>query len=190
MKYLVFIFLISCAQGKITLKENELHPFKEFSQKTLVNKKMKSIQIDSVVDQRENKDYIGEALTGVNYKKTPVSLKQTTTDFVNNYFVEAFERRGLQTSKIDGVKLSIHINELWVQEIIQKYQPEKVGCKANFSLFTQLGSSSWKGSYWVDIVSPGDMGDATEKIAPTLSSCLNEIVEKIVNDKQFIANFL
>lgn len=189
MKLLVLLLLVSCAQTQVSVKNSEVKPFKEFSKITKVSDNFKSIVIDSVVDKREDQSAIGSALTGVKYEKTPVMLETSTDVYVKEYITQAFNRRGLFVTEIDGIKMSVHINELWVEELIEKYQPEKAKCKANLSVFIDEGKKSWKGNYWIEIVSPGDLADGTEKIAPTLGSCLNEIVEKMVNDKGFLANF-
>jgi len=97
-------------------------------------------------------------------------------------------KRGFSVNEMDGVALEVVINELWVEELIEKYQPEKAKCKANVTVYLKEGNTSWNGNYWTEIISPGDLGDGTEKLAPTFASCLNEIVEKLVKDPSFTKN--
>ncbi len=188
MKLLVLLWFVSCAQHQITLKSEEVVPFNEFSKVSRVGSGLKTISISSTTDNREKKDQVGMALTGVKYKETPIVINSVVSDYVKEYLILSLTDRGFAINNIDGIGLDVVINELWVEEVIEKYQPEKAKCKANFTFYLKEGNVAWNGNYWTEIVSPGDLSDGTEKIAPTFASCLNEVVEKLVKDSAFIKN--
>lgn len=188
MKFLVLLILVSCAQQSLTLKKDQVTPFKEFAKVTRTGEGLKTVSINSITDNRERKDHIGTALTGVQYSATPVSIGAPVDTYVKEYLVESLINRGFSVKEMDGVKIDVAINQLWVEEVIEKYQPEKAKCKANFTFYLKENHTSWEGNYWTEIVSPGDLADGTEKIAPTLASCLNELAEKWLTDKGFLKN--
>lgn len=186
MRLLVLMFLVSCAQNQIKLKNDQVVPFSDFSKVSNVGNGLKTLAINSVIDNRDNKDQIGVALTGIKFSQTPVVVDTVVSEYMKGHFVKSLSQRGFSVNDMDGIKLDIVINELWVEELIEKYQPEKAKCKSNLTFYIKEGNKSWKGNYWTEIVSPGDLGDGTEKIAPTFASCLNEVVEKLVTDPSFI----
>lgn len=188
MRLLVLLLFISCAQQRITLRTEEIVPFDEFSEVTHTGQGLKTISISSLTDNREKKDLIGTALTGVKYTKTPIVMGATVSDYMKEYLTHALTERGFAVNDMDGVNFEVVINELWVEEVIEKYQPEKAKCKANFTFYTKVGDVAWNGNYWTEIISPGDLADGTSKIAPTFASCLNQVVEKLVKDPDFIKN--
>ena len=188
MKLLVLLMFVSCAQHQIKLKNEEMVPFTDFSKISRVGSGLKTIAINSVTDNRENKDQIGMALTGVKYSQTPIVIDRATNEYLKEYLILSLTDRGFSVNDMDGINLDVVINELWVEELIEKYQPEKAKCKANLTFYLKEDKTSWSGNYWTEIVSPGDLSDGTEKIAPTFAYCLNEVVEKLVNDPAFIKN--
>lgn len=189
MKHLVVLLLfVSCAQSQIRLKSEEVVPFSEFSKMSRVGTNLKTVSIVSVTDNRENKNHIGMALTGVKYSKTPIVIDSPVSQYVKEYLIMGLTNRGFSVNDMDGVNLEVVINELWVEELIEKYQPEKAKCKANITVYLKENNTSWNGNYWTEIISPGDLGDGTEKLAPTFASCLNEVVEKLVKDSAFTKN--
>lgn len=190
MRLLVLLLLVSCAQQKVVLNHQEIQPFGEFSKKSRIGEGLKTIAVNSVRDNREvqSPNQVGEAKTGVQYTKTPILLHSSTSQYLKDYLIGAMIDRGFSVNDADGVKLDFVINQLWVEEVIEKYQPEKAKCKANISVYLKENNTSWNGNYWTEIISPGDLSDGTEKVAPTLASCLNEVVEKFAQDQTFIKN--
>ena len=99
----------------------------------------------------------------------------------------ALETRGfLIVNNDEKVSLDIVIKQLWVEEVIEKYQPEKAKCNISLVLKGTKGEQTYTGNFWTEIVSPGDMGDATDKLDQTLASCMNVVSEKIAKDKDLI----
>lgn len=188
MKLLFLLIFVSCAQQQITLKNKELVPFNDFSKITRAGNGLKTISFSTVIDNRENKNEVGKALTGVKYKETPIVMNSGTSNYIKEYLTSALTERGFSVNSMDGINIEVVINELWVEELIEKYQPEKAKCKVNFTFYIKEENASWNGNYWTEIISPGDLADGTEKIAPTFASCLNEVVEKLVTDQEFIKN--
>jgi uncharacterized lipoprotein YajG len=187
MKYLLLLAVVtSCAQPKLYLNEKEAIPLEEYSKKTKVHTS-KSINIKLITDSRKEKMYIGMAKTGVSYSPTPLELTQPFEAYLKSYLSNAFMERGVVVDNLGEIGLEFVINDLWVDELIEKYQPEKAKCKANITVYSSVGNTNWSGNYWTEIISPGDLADATERLTPTLASCMNEVVEKLVNDQSFKA---
>ena len=82
--------------------------------------------------------------------------------------------------------MSITVKEFWTKELLERFQPERATCKISIDVKVQKNGDEYNGSFWTEVKSPGDMGDATEKLAPTIASCMNIIVEKIVNDQKLL----
>jgi len=187
MKYLLLLAVVSsCAQPKLYLNEKEAVPLKEYSKKTKI-RSSKSINIKLITDARKDKKYIGMAKTGVSYSPTPLELTKPFEIYLKSYLSNAFMERGAMVDALGEIELEFVVNEFWVDEIIEKYQPEKAKCRTNITVYTSVGSTNWSGNFWTEIISPGDLADATERLTPTLASCMNEIVEKLVKDETFRA---
>ncbi len=107
--------------------------------------------------------------------------------FLRDYLELALETRGFLIVQNDAKAiLDITVKELWVEEVIEKYQPEKAKCNISLELKGSKGEETYTGKFWTEIVSPGDMGDATDKLDPTLASCLNIVSEKIAKDQDLL----
>ncbi len=186
MKYLVFLaILASCAMESYLLKEEELRPYKDMAQVTHIDKATKSIQLRSIQDSRQRPG-IGMALTGVKYKKTPVVLAQDLNFFLKDYLHSELENRNVMIDRTSSLILDVVINELWVDEVVEKHQPEKEKCKVDLTFNIEMTNKKWSGQFWTEYTSAGDLTDGTERLAPTFASCLNEVVEKLVNHKEFL----
>ena len=181
---LLTLFLSSCAVPSIMFKQDQMKAYKEASKISFISVS-RDVNLVAVRDLRENKADIGHGLTGSTYSKTPIYLAHGVNAFMESYFKKAFEQRNIVVSKDSLNKLEIEIHELWVKEVIEKFKPEKAQCKANMSFKVTNTKGSWTGKKWVQFLSGGDMTDGTERLAPTLASCLNDLVEKIVNDIEF-----
>ena len=186
MKSILLILLVtSCATESLMLKKKELLPYKESSQLTKLQGLNKSINLTEVTDLRKTNLY-GSAYTGVQYRKTPLTFDETLNAVVSDYMTSALEMRNIQVNVESEVNLVIEVEQMWVEEVIEKFQPEKVKCNVKMNFHVNLPNTKWSGSYWAEYLSAGNLGDGTEKLAPTLASCMNEIVEKLINDKKFI----
>jgi len=177
---------VGCATQNLQVKNADLKAFDDFGKITRIQHPTKTIYLNSITDNREYKLAVGTAFTGMSYEKTPVILSAPLTTFLDDYFKKEFANRKLVILPNGETQLTIVINKLWVNEIIEKFKPERAVCKANFTFYMQSPGQQWEGNMWTEITSPGDMGDGTEKIAPTLASCLNSIMEKLVKEPKFL----
>ena len=179
---LLMVGMISCAQQEIKLSGDD-RPYGSSNEVTPVRMATKNIQIAEVTDAREKTD-IGVARTGLQYRETPVRLNQEFTQFMREYFTDAFYKRNIMVESEAEIVLSIVVNQLWLSEVLNNNEAAK--CEVNLSLSANEGKRSWKGNVWTEYVSKGDLSDGTDKLGPTLATCLNNAVEKLVKDKAFV----
>jgi len=184
MKYLILLVLAGCAAESYVIKESELLPYKESSQITKLNQQSKTVTIASIEDQRSDKSF-GFAYTGVEYKKTPVYLQAGLENVLKSQLSSSLQMRNIEVVPSGEVNLVVTIKELKVNEVIEKMKPERAACKLGLDFSISDKQSNWNGSYVTSFTSAGDMSDGTERLAPTLASCLNELVEKLMSDEKF-----
>ena len=182
---ILLVLLTSCATKSILISQNQLLPYKEANQLTKLENISKPISL-TIVDIKNLSQNLGVGYTGVTYDKTPIQFEGDPQSVLSAFFISALEMRNLVLSETSNVKMEIHINELTVNEVIQKFQGEKAGCKVNATFYVEDANNKWSGSYWTEFLSASDLREGTERIAPTLASCLNEVVEKLVNDEKFL----
>ncbi|MCO4754699.1 MAG: hypothetical protein KC478_09450 [Bacteriovoracaceae bacterium] len=183
--FAIFV-LVSCAQQSVVLDKKYLHPYEDFDTTTVVSVASLPIKLEGLVDQRKVKS-VGIARTGAQFKKTPVFFDAAFVEVYKNHLRNELSKRNvLMVNSDQKAEMNVMIKEFWTEEILEKFQPEKAGCKISLEVQMIKGEEEYRGVFWTQITSPGDLGDATEKLAPTLASCMNSIVEKIVNDQKFI----
>lgn len=181
----LFVLLLSCSTGQYALKQNELLPYKEFSQITKNVEELKPFKLNLIQDKRDRLA-VGKAYTGVKYNETPVTLTVPVKDYVQSFLVAAFEMRNIPTDSTADLTMQVEINHIWVEEVIEKFKPELAKCKVDFSFYIGGENKKWAGNFWTELTSAGDLSDGTERLAPTLASCMNNLVEKLVSDQKFI----
>lgn len=185
MKYLILVAMVACSMAKVEIDLSELLPYKESSQVTKLSQKLRPVRIDLVEDKRENKSF-GFAYTGVQYVKSPVEFGVPLDILIRDMTTDAFEKRNLIIdNRPDSLGMEIQVNKFWVEEVIEEFQPEKARCKIDLSFHINAEKTKWSGQYWTEFTSGGDLSDGTTRLAPTLASCFNELIEKLVNDKKF-----
>jgi len=177
--------LYSCAHTNLSLDQNDFKPFKEYQSKTEFPAGSDVLDV-KVIDSRESKQFLGMGKTGASYSDTPLTTPQGASTFISNYFTENLKARGLSLAGDSSVELEIIINKLWVDELIEKYKGERAQCNIDFQVYGKKELETFKGSYWAKITSGGDLSDGTDLLSPTLASCLNEAIEKIVNDQKLV----
>ena len=189
MKDLIFILLflmVSCAQQKVVLQDVNLIPFEDFSKVTTLDQATLPVKLFELIDQRE-KMGVGEARTGAQFKETPVEFRYGFSEYFKDYIKNSLKRRNvLMVMSDEKALMSITVKEFWTKELLERFQPERATCKISIDVKVQKNGDEYNGSFWTEVKSPGDMGDATEKLAPTIASCMNIIVEKIVNDQKLL----
>lgn len=183
-KTLLLVFLVGCAADSYVLREKELLPYKESSQITKLNQESKTLTISAILDERKTKE-IGFAYTGVEYKKTPVYLESGLSGLMQSQISAALQMRNIEVIPNGEVNLVVAVKELSVHEVIEKMKPERASCKLGLEFSIDHNNAKWSGSYWTEFTSAGDMSDGTERLAPTMASCINELVEKLITDAKF-----
>lgn len=183
---LLMMLTLSCAKlDVLTLEKEKLIPFPEFEKITFAPRETTDFEISEVIDARIDKDYVGEALIGVYFEKTPVALYKDTSSFFKDYFYSSLNARNFHLVSSSETKAQIIINKLAVYEVIEKFKPERAKCEIDITLNMKNSQSESSIKLWTTIISKGNLGDGTKKIAPTLASCLNEVVERLVVNKTF-----
>lgn len=189
MKVIVLFFsflIMGCAQMSVNLKDSDIKPFKEFSSVKKLNNTLGPFQLN-VVDARSSEQarQIGFAYTGVKYKKTPVLIKKNVNDYIKEELTTEFARRNVLVEDQAERNVELIITKLSVNEYIEKHMPERAICEVEFQVKSTYLTKNFNARYWTEITSPGDLGDGTEKIAPTFASCVNVMANKIVEDPKF-----
>lgn len=185
MKLLILLILVSCSTSTHIIKQNELLPYKESSQVTKVVEDLSPLKINQILDRRD-KIELGFAFTGVKYQKTPINLNIPLKDYLKGYFVNGLEMRNISVVDQSLMLMDIEINEVWVQEVIEKFKPERAKCQVDMTFHINAPNSKWSGNFRTEFTSAGDLSDGTERVAPTLASCLNALLEKLVTDDKLI----
>ena len=181
---IMLVFLTSCAQSSYLLDNSKFTPFKEFNKTSMFDRSSEVMSL-SIVDGREDKQFLGMAKTGARYTETPFVAEVTPQIFLETFYTKELSRRGLTLSGSAEAQIEIVINELWVDEIQEKFKGERARCQIDLSLFAKKDIKSFKGSYWAKIESAANLSDGTDHLTPTLASCLNVSIEKIVKDVKF-----
>jgi hypothetical protein len=182
---ILLILLTSCATKTILIGQSQLLPYKEANQLTKLENISKAVDL-KIVETKNLSKNLGVGYTGVTYDKTPIQFEGDPQRALSAFFTSALEMRNISLNAASGVKMEIHINELTVNEVIQKFQGEKAGCKVNATFYVEDANTKWSGKFWTEFLSASDLREGTERIAPTLASCLNEVVEKLVKDEKFL----
>lgn len=189
MKFIVLsslLFLISCAQMSVKVSDSDMRPFEEFSKLKKVDGDTKSVNIEVIDARGSEPNVIGYGYTGVKYDKTPVKIESDLATYLSDRLPTEFTKRGVLVGEEGDVALQINVSKFDVHEYIEKHLPERAICEVEFNLSSNYLAKNFKARYWAEVISPGDLGDGTEKIAPTIASCINVVMNKIVTDKKFI----
>lgn len=192
MKFLLLATLLtSCASNSVLLKNKDLIPYGESQKITRLKGQFNSIALGSVTDGTNSKE-IGTAFSGASYTPVKVYLHgESKVGYIKNYISDALSNRNILIFNQEDshqLSLDIVINKFWVEEVIEKFKPERAKCVVDLSFSIVGENKSWKGTVWGNFLSPGDLSDGTTRLGPTLASCMNEVVEKLVHDKKFISN--
>ena len=189
MRFLILAtFLVSCSTATYQLNNQNILPYKEESTITKIDFKHKPIKIGQIKDLRKDLS-IGYAYTGVNYHKTPIIVSNSLQSFVSEQVENLFDMRDILLSENANLTLDIDVKDIQVSEVIEKYKPERAKCRVELDFHLLSDGDRWEGSFWTEYLSAGDLSDGTERLEPTLASCFNQVIEKLVNDNNF-KNFI
>lgn len=184
IRLIAMFLMFGCAVSSIIVKKTELRPYKDSSKVSKLDPSEVNLTIDSIRDLRASKD-MGFAYTGVKYAKTPIRLEQPIEMLLDEYFTEKLELRNIEVLSDSAVKLSISIINFQVYELIEQFKPERAKCELQIEFSILHNAKSWIGNYATEYLSAGDITDGTERLAPTMASCLNNLTEKLINDPEF-----
>lgn len=183
----LLVFITSCAtRTKVVLDNTKMIPFKDETKVTVLSKQVKALQIVSVIDQRDMA-HIGEARTGFRYKKIPVYLSQELKTFLEQKLVSEFSQRGVTlTTEEAPLKLIVTVNSFWVEEYFpEKKAAEAARCNVNLNFDIQGASRKFLMNAWQEYTSPGKFINGTDLLAPTLATCLNDVIEQVIKNPKF-----
>jgi len=183
------LLLIRCASPQIVLRDRELVPAKDASERTQIWA-AQTFSISQVEDQRQKPEYwVGTAGTGVRNKPTPVELERPVATVVKTQMENELSQRGLKMANPADVDLKIKVQELEVGETRQGMAPEASICKAQIEVAVEpKGKSKAKPFKWigkVEFQNRGTLIDTTASTAATLAGCLNIMVEKMISNGEF-----
>ena len=186
MKALAFLILVSCATSTHYMKQSELRPYKKSSKvtKTILGE-TQGMKLVSIEDKRKTSSY-GKAFTGLRYDENDVLMNVGFDKFMRDFIVNSFEMRNLVIDDQAKLVLRVEVHQLWVEEVIEKFKAERAKCRVDLVFHIDAPKAKWSGQYITEFISAGDMTDGTARLAPTLASCMNDAIEKLVLDKKFL----
>jgi len=183
----LLVLVSSCAEMKIKVNDSEVVAFDDFKKTQKVSELTQPVKLNVIDARGEVPNVIGFGYTGVKYEKTPFELKTELATYLNEKLPLEFSKRGVTTDNVNGeIILDVIVTKLNVYEFIEKHLPERAVCKIEFEIKSNYLSQEFNSRYWSEVTSPGDLGDGTEKLAPTFASCLNVVMNKITSDQKFI----
>lgn len=185
MKALILsLFLVSCSAKYHVVKKAEVLDYSKLNVS-----KTKLAQISSpisIVNITKKSETIGFAYTGVQYQKTPIVLDINQEAFFRDFITFSFEERGILVRTISENRLSIEIEKLNLFEVIEKLNPERAKCELKLNFKLEKPNKTWTSSIESEYLSKGDMRDGTNWLVPAFANCLNEAIEKVLDDPEFI----
>jgi uncharacterized lipoprotein YajG len=186
---LMSLVMVQCAAPQLVLKDRELVPAKDASERTQVWA-AQTFSISQVEDQRQRPEYwVGTAGTGVRNKPTPVELERPVATVVKTQMENELTQRGLKLASPADVDLKIKVQELEVRETREGMAPEASICNAKMEVAVEpRGKSKAKPFKWtgkVEFQNRGTLIDTTAATAATLAGCLNLMVEKMITNGEF-----
>ncbi len=185
MKLVFFLlFLGSCATSKIPISNEELLPYKEANQLTKLGQLTKAIHLKNV-ELKNPSESLGIGHTGVTYDRTPIVFASQPSEALRSFLTRALEMRNVLLDNEAETVMEVYFEEVKVNEVIEKFQGEKAKCSVKANFFIEDKNKKWSGKFFAEFLSASDLREGTERLAPTLASCLNEVVEKLINDNKF-----
>ena len=182
--------LVACAStNKIEKDIGELHPLKGDSRVVTIDGATRDIVITSFKSNLEQPANVwGEARTGIQYTKVPLVFNESPFNFFQHYAREGFIRRNL-TITADAqapIKMGLTLNKLWVEEVIEKYKPETAKCMVEIEIVMDAGRNHYRGKFSKNVLSDGNLTNGSDKLAPTLASCMNLVLNDVVSNPDFL----
>lgn len=186
--FVALLLVSSCASKNVNLVDENLSPLEEFSTMTMVELSPLSFKINNVTDKREIKDRVGMGRTGLSNRVTPIIVSTGVEFYVKTSLEQGLTARGVQVDENSLNNLNVEVLELWVEEKKDGKIGEISECKLKFGFDLQLADNQkakWNGIVAVSAASNGSILDATALNPRMISSCMNEALEKFVQDKDF-----
>ena len=188
IKFLILILFTACSSQTVKVEPADLLPYKDSSAVTKLDPGLASLALESVRDMRASKE-MGFAYTGVKYSKTPIVLSSSLEEFLTDYFIDQLEMRNVEVLNDSPTKLTVSVVNFQVYELVEQFKPERAKCELQIDFELNQDAKKWSGSFATEYVSAGDITDGTERLAPSMASCLNNLTEKMINDQEFINFF-
>ncbi len=192
MKFLYSVMVIllvqACATKNLNIVDENLTPLEEFSNVTEVSQSPLSFKINRVTDKRAIKDRVGMGRTGLSNRVTPIVISTGVEYYVQLSLGLGLKQRGVYVDEQSLNNLNVDILELWVEEKKDGKIGEISECRLKFAFDLSLANSpgsKWQGEIAVQAASNGSILDATALNPRMISSCMNEALEKFVQDKDF-----
>ncbi len=188
--FLLLTLLGSCAsQKRITLNDKGFIPLKDYAKVSTLTTNGFSILVGEVQDLREKKDSVGLTYTGMLDEVTPLDFSSSAEGFVANQLSAGLAKRGISTSSAAPFTLKTKIEKLWLEESTTGLGPRVMECEAKlaFELWEEGKTKPrWFGSFWAKASSGSQVDYGVEKKEATYASCINELLEQFVHDKNFL----
>jgi len=183
--FLILFVLASCAQKEIIIKSSDTKVLRAYDQTTPISKYKGNVSVLKFSDQRENKNNIGIAYTGMLNKETPIYLDTPIEQFLKERFTTNIGKRGIETASTTPYGFRATIKKLWVNEITPVFAAETSNCVVDLE-FEIVASKTKQPVYRGNISVQGSgtnmILDTTDSNGPTLEVCMNLIADHFLKN--------
>jgi hypothetical protein len=185
---IVIVLAVGCSSQSVVL-EPSVQSYEKINLKN--NENLSPINLVRVINNT-GEETLGEARTGAQYRKTPVLASESPEKLAELLLTKAFQDQRIIFDESSPYHMKVTINKLWLSEVLERNEAAKCELELYFEMSheskttSSLATKNWNNTTKVTYQSQGDLQDATEKLAPTLTTCINIAVEKVVGSDDFI----
>ncbi len=180
------IFIISACSGKgLIIRDEPTLPFKYLGNLKIEVSGEPRLQMMDVVDDRAQKNMVGEAATGMSNQRSAITTEGAVNDFVHSRMSKALIARGVRVSDEAKYGWKVRLRKLWVSEDTTKFGNEKTRCDLEISfdlVERKTAQAKYQGNITSEVEGTNSVLDATSSNGPALESCLQVAVNKFLQN--------
>lgn len=180
------LFIFGCAQKEVIIKSSETKALRAYDQTTPISKYKGNVSVLKFSDQRENKNSIGIAYTGILNKETPIYLDIPIEQFLKERFTTNIGKRGIETADSTPYGFRATVKKLWVNEITPVFAVENSNCVVDLEfeiIANKTKQPIYRGNISVQGSGTNMILDTTDSNGPTLEVCMNLIADHFLKNQ-------